>query len=256
MGVANRDEALILVATRSKGGAAGPILPGMKRRTLPPTLRCGAALVLIASLAACGGSEDADPEQVSSYTAFETSDVSEAAESQVEAAPEPDAELSLEGTQPTEQIAALTTANTCGLSNFQAEALQRINAHRARGASCGGYGFFAPTTALQWSGALQTAAATHSSDMATRNFFSHTGSDRSNAGTRITRAGYAWSAWGENIAAGQSSVQAVVDGWMASPGHCANLMKPTFRHVGLACVKGGSSNTYRSYWTLDLAKPR
>lgn len=235
----------------------------MTRHTLPHALRCGAALVLIASLAACGGSEEADPEQVSSHTAFEAdagvgpSDTATGLQADAASESGAEPELSLEDLlAPTEQIAALTTTNTCGLSNFQAEALQRINAHRARGASCGAHGFFAPTTALQWSGALQTAAAAHSSDMAGKNFFSHTGSDRSNAGTRITRAGYAWSAWGENIAAGQTSVQAVVDGWMASPGHCANLMKSTFRHVGLACVKGGSRNTYRTYWTLDLARPR
>ncbi|NML18467.1 CAP domain-containing protein [Azohydromonas sp. G-1-1-14] len=149
---------------------------------------------------------------------------------------------------------AVVAGSNCGLANFQAELMQRINAYRARGASCGSYGSFAPTTALTWNDPLQSAAARHSKDMASKNFFSHTGSDGSSAGTRITQAGYSWRTWGENIAAGQTSVQQVVDGWMASPGHCANLMKPAFRHVGVACVSN-SASTYRMYWTMDLAAP-
>jgi uncharacterized protein YkwD len=92
--------------------------------------------------------------------------------------------------------------------------------------------------------------------MVARNFFSHTGSDGSDAGQRDTAAGYVWSAWGENIAAGYASVQSVVDGWMASDGHCANLMNARFVDTGLACVKGTSANTYPSNWTLELAAPR
>jgi uncharacterized protein YkwD len=50
--------------------------------------------------------------------------------------------------------------------------------------------------------ALATAAQAHSNDMANNNFFSHTGSDGSNPGQRISRAGYSWYTYGENIAAG------------------------------------------------------
>ena len=45
-------------------------------------------------------------------------------------------------------------------------------------------------------------------------------------------------------------------GWMNSPGHCANLMNPGFTDIGVACVKGGSGNTYGTYWTMDLGTPR
>lgn len=92
--------------------------------------------------------------------------------------------------------------------------------------------------------------------MQRNNFTSHTGSDGSSVGDRATAAGYAWSWIGENIAWGYGTVQQVVDGWMASPGHCGNIMKADYKHIGLACVRGTSSNTWPNYWTLDLGKPR
>ena len=51
-------------------------------------------------------------------------------------------------------------------------------------------------------------------------------------------------------------MQSAVDGWMKSPGHCANIMNKTYRHVGLACVKGTGASPYPTYWTMDLATPR
>jgi uncharacterized protein YkwD len=51
-------------------------------------------------------------------------------------------------------------------------------------------------------------------------------------------------------------VASVVAGWMASPGHCANIMNARFRDIGLACVSGTASNTYRSYWTMTLGTAR
>ena len=134
--------------------------------------------------------------------------------------------------------------------------MARVNAHRAAGAQCGSQGSFAAATPLAWNAALTQASLVHSDDMAARNFFDHTGSDGSNAGQRAIAAGYVWSAWGENIAAGQPDVATVVAAWMASPGHCANVMNPRLRDVGLACVGGGAGSTYRSYWTMTLASPR
>lgn len=148
------------------------------------------------------------------------------------------------------------TRATCNLANFRAEALALVNAYRAAGASCGASGTFAPTTALAWNDPLTQASLVHSDDMVARNFFSHTGSDGSSAGQRATAAGYVWRTWGENIAAGQTSVNQVMAGWLASPGHCANLLNPNFRDIGLACVSGGAGNTYRTYWTMTLGATR
>lgn len=148
------------------------------------------------------------------------------------------------------------TRATCELADFESEMLARVNAHRAAGASCGSSGTFGATTALAWNGPLTQASLVHSDDMVSRNFFSHTGSDGSSAGTRATAAGYTWSTWGENIAAGQPTVASVVQAWMASPGHCANIMNPRFRDIGVACVSGGAGNTYRTYWTMTLGAAR
>jgi len=92
--------------------------------------------------------------------------------------------------------------------------------------------------------------------MVAKNYFSHTSLDGRSPFDRISATGYQWWSVGENISANPASVNAVIDAWMASPGHCANIMNPNFRDAGLACVAGGSSNTYRLYWTLDLAQPR
>jgi uncharacterized protein YkwD len=181
---------------------------------------CPLAVLLLAS---CGGGGDSTP------------------------APSPGS-----GFQPTNPGAT----TTCNLPNFSAAALARVNQWRASGAQCGSSGTFAATTALSWSDPLTQAAAAHSLDMQTNNFVAHTGSNGSTIGQRITAVGYAWSGVAENIAAGQTSVESVIDGWIASPGHCANIMNPSYVHLGLACVPGGTGNTYTTYWTMTLGRPQ
>jgi uncharacterized protein YkwD len=134
--------------------------------------------------------------------------------------------------------------------------LALVNQHRLAGASCGSRGVFPAVAALRWNEALSQSSLVHSDDMAAQNFFSHTGSDGSSAGQRITAAGYVWQTWGENIAAGQSSVAAVVQAWMNSPGHCANIMHAAFRDLGAACVAGSAGTSYRSYWTQNFGAAR
>ncbi len=147
----------------------------------------------------------------------------------------------------------LTAANTCGLGNFQADLMTLINQARASARTCGSTAY--PTAApLAWNGKLFDAAAAHSADMATKNYFSHTSQDGRTFDQRITAAGYSWSNIGENIAAGQSSASSVMAGWMASAGHCSNIMNSSFTQVGVACVINNSA-TFRTYWTMDLGRP-
>jgi uncharacterized protein YkwD len=148
------------------------------------------------------------------------------------------------------------TRLTCNLANFQADMLAAVNARRRAGASCGTHGNFPAAADLTWNANLTQAAAAHSDDMVANNFFSHTGSNGSTLGDRATAAGYAWSSLGENIAAGQASVAEVVDGWMKSDGHCANLMNANFRDIGVACIAGNANTSYRTYWTQDFGTPR
>ncbi len=143
---------------------------------------------------------------------------------------------------------------TCDLDDFHAEALAQINAQRARRATCGALGEFAAAPPLTWNEQLTQAGLVQSDDMMTGNFFSHAGSTGQHADQRFRAAGYDWTVWGENIAAGQRSVASVVAAWMASDSHCANIMNPAFRDIGLVCVKGTTSNTYRTYWTLTMGR--
>jgi uncharacterized protein YkwD len=133
--------------------------------------------------------------------------------------------------------------------------LRLVNQYRAAGATCGSRGSFAPAAALTRQAQLASAAYGHSRDMADNNYFSHTSLDGRSLSDRINATGYAWSTIGENIAAGHGSVQAVVNAWMGSEGHCANLMNPNFTQFGLACARNDAS-TYRIYWTQNLARPR
>jgi uncharacterized protein YkwD len=107
---------------------------------------------------------------------------------------------------------------------------------------------------LSWNDRLFSAAARHSTDMAQNNYFSHTSLDGRTLGQRVRNEGYAWTGVGENIAAGQSSVNVVMSGWLSSPGHCANIMRATYTHVAVSCVRQ-SGSTYGRYWTMVLARP-
>lgn len=98
---------------------------------------------------------------------------------------------------------------------------------------------------------LAYSAQTHTEDMTDGDFLSHTGSNGSNPGQRITAAGYPWTGWSENVAAGQTTPQAVVDGWMNSQGHRDNILRATSQHIGVgyASVPG---TTYTHYWTQNF----
>jgi uncharacterized protein YkwD len=151
------------------------------------------------------------------------------------------------------EAAASAVASTMSDTEKQT-ALNLINAARAKPRTCGTKSYPAAPP-VNWNLLLEQAAQRHSDDMAARNFFSHTGSDGSNPATRISATGYSWWSLGENIAAGYTSVQAVIDAWLKSPGHCANIMSSRFKDIGLARAVNSSSR-YGTYWTLDLATPR
>jgi len=164
-------------------------------------------------------------------------------------------------TAPSPPSAAASTpssaaASTCGLSNFQASALAKVNQYRAAGATCGSHGAFPSAAALSWNALLTQAAEGHSQDMVANDFFAHNSSDGRTFDQRITASGYNWSRVAENIAAGQTSVDEVMAGWMASEGHCVNIMNASLTEIGMVCVAGSASNTYRTYWAMDLGKPR
>lgn len=136
------------------------------------------------------------------------------------------------------------------LGDWQAEGqklLERINAARAQARQCGGQSF-AAVAPLSWSAELGSAAEAHSRAMANDNFFAHQGRDGSTPGDRAELAGYAGAQVGENIAAALDTPGAVVQGWLASPGHCANLMNPQYGELGAAYASDPQSDA-GIYWT-------
>ncbi len=134
---------------------------------------------------------------------------------------------------------------------FEDQVLVLVNQHRAVGATCGGTAY-PSVPALSMNANLRTAARGHSVDMATLNYFSHVSLDGRTFSQRMQNAGYSGAfPWGENIAAGQPSPQSAVNAWMASPGHCANIMSGSFRVIGVGyAFRLGS--TYGHYWTQNF----
>ena len=116
--------------------------------------------------------------------------------------------------------------------------LQAVNAERAAKGRA----------ALVYDTRLEAAARAHGQDMAANGFFDHQGSDGSDIGVRLARAGYQGCFGAENIAMGHRSLDAVMAGWMGSRGHRANILHRRAQAVGLAQVAGNR-------WVMVLAAP-
>jgi uncharacterized protein YkwD len=133
--------------------------------------------------------------------------------------------------------------------------LELVNQARAAPRACGDKGMFAAVPPLTWDSRLAAAAQGHCDDMVQKAYFSHTGSDGSQVSDRVTAAGYAWNAVGENIAAGQQTADAVVQAWLESPGHCSNIMGASFTNLGVALTLA-PGDKYGIYWTQNFGRPR
>ncbi|WP_345491616.1 sigma-70 family RNA polymerase sigma factor [Streptomyces roseoviridis] len=125
-------------------------------------------------------------------------------------------------------------AGGSGGSSDSRQVIDLVNTERAR-AGCG---------PLTENGLLTRAAQGHSDDMAARDFFDHTDPDGDGPGERVTATGYRWSTYGENIAKGQRTPAQVMDSWMNSPGHRANILNCDFREIGIGIHSAGGP-----YWT-------
>lgn len=106
---------------------------------------------------------------------------------------------------------------------------------------------------------LTEAAQGHSEDMALNDFVSHTGSNGSQFWERIDATGYQYSSAGENIAAGYHTPEAVMDGWMGSSGHRANILNCNYQEIGVGYYLLESDTgvvNYGYYWAQVLARPQ
>jgi uncharacterized protein YkwD len=129
---------------------------------------------------------------------------------------------------------------TSAAATDQQEVVDLVNSERSK-AGC------EPLTVNE---KLTKAAQDHSEDMAAHSNMSHTGSDGSSPGDRIERAGYSWSSYGENVAYGYDSPKSVMEGWMNSSGHKANILNCDFKEIGVGLAQPGN------YWTQDFGTAR
>lgn len=109
-----------------------------------------------------------------------------------------------------------------------------------------------PKAALARHAGMSQVAFEHSADMAARGFFAHTNPDGESPFDRLAAAGIGYSTAGENIAAGYATPSDVMAGWMASPGHRANILSASFTEIGIGVKQGGS---YGIYWTQVFRAP-
>ncbi len=90
---------------------------------------------------------------------------------------------------------------------------------------------------------LSRVARYKSQDMKDNNYFSHTSPVYGSPFQMMKSFGISYRSAAENIAKGQSTPQAVVNAWMNSSGHRANILNSSYTHIGVGYVKSGN------YWT-------
>src|SRR5580693_7251323 len=105
---------------------------------------------------------------------------------------------------------------------------------------------------------LDRAAQGHAEDMLARSYFAHQSPEGKTVRQRATEAGYPWRMIGENIAEGQYTVAEVMDSWMKSRPHRANLLERGFTQLGTGLAFGRDPKTgdYRTVWVQVFGTPK
>jgi uncharacterized protein YkwD len=135
---------------------------------------------------------------------------------------------------PNADPAALSAGDKAAVATI----LGRMNAERAK-AGC---------KAVKEDPKLTAVAAAHSTEMASRGKLGHDSADGSDPWKRAAAAGYPH-ALAENIAQGRQGPDAVMDGWLASAGHRANIVNCAAQSVGIGIGHGRDGS---AYWTQLL----
>nr|WP_314858679.1 CAP domain-containing protein [uncultured Undibacterium sp.] len=143
--------------------------------------------------------------------------------------------------------------DTCGLPDFSEPLIQKINEIRSQARYCGNE-YFEASAPLTWQNSIRSAAYQHAVQMAQVNIVSHTSFDSRELKQRILATGYRYMNAGENIAAGQRTLEAVLRSWLESPSHCNKMMDPDYTEIVVVCVAKKNS-FYKTYWTMNLVKP-
>ncbi|MEU4690861.1 CAP domain-containing protein [Actinoplanes sp. NPDC023714] len=223
--------------------------------TTPEVVDVATADPAASSSSASSAEEDAEPS--SSPSASTAPKPSSSASASASVAPSPSASASASITSqarprpsasrkvsksPTPAPAKTTEAPSTGDDSVAGEVLRLVNVER-QAAGCDG---------LSSESRLQAAAQKHSELQAEQNSMSHQLPGEAAMGDRVTAEGYRWRGVGENVAAGYTSAASVMDGWMNSPGHKANILNCGFEEIGVGIAKSSSGT---QYWTQVFATP-
>ena len=98
---------------------------------------------------------------------------------------------------------------------------------------------------------LDQAANLHNDEMVRADMMSHQLPGEASLGDRVRATGYSWTRVGENIAAGYTTPEAVVEAWMNSTGHKENILNPEFTHIGIGYefAPDNKNADFDVYWT-------
>jgi len=103
---------------------------------------------------------------------------------------------------------------------------------------------------------LTRAAQSHADDMARRSYYGHRSPEGRMVLERVVAQGYQASTAAENLAAGQFSVEEVMDGWMASPRHQENVLNRLITEAGFGVAFGEQEGKEAVLWVQVFARPR
>jgi uncharacterized YkwD family protein/spore coat assembly protein SafA len=136
----------------------------------------------------------------------------------------------------------LTIPAPSSVKAFEDEVVRLVNVERSKNG----------LQALKINWELSRVARYKSQDMVNKNYFSHTSPTYGSPFTMMENFGIRFSSAGENIAYGQRTPVEVMNGWMNSPGHKANILSPSYTQIGVGLAKTQSGV---SYWTQMFIKP-
>jgi uncharacterized YkwD family protein len=126
------------------------------------------------------------------------------------------------------------------VSNYASQVLTLVNAERSK----------AGLKPLTMNATLTKSAQAKSQDMHDKHYFDHTSPTYGSPFDQMTKFGYKYSYAGENIAMGQKTPKEVMDAWMNSAGHRANILNSNYTEIGIGYVADGN------YWTQQFGKPQ
>lgn len=132
-----------------------------------------------------------------------------------------------------DEILNIPVDDDYGMSGYEVEVLRLVNVRRSS----------AGLSPLKSDPELSRIARLKSQDMRDNKYFSHTSMTYGSPFQMMKDFGIAYRTAGENIAMGQRTPSEVVNAWMNSPGHRANILNASFTKIGVGYVSNGN------YWT-------